>query len=271
MFKLFEQGKRPVAVAEELKVDETTVSRYFRDWKRLGLHFERKYAYVKSLFEKTAPDRDGNIELFAKVLKIEKEEFETILCRPHGLRRLMTGKFYFPAHADIDHKRSVALELALLISDHFTKNGGKFEDVYFALKRYMQERKKYRQEEDADIEEWNRWMEFVHKVFGIDIEKERRGRVKPDRLSEEERNAIMKLGVEAEMEKAEIWYWFRIGSLKAEGLTPEQAREKMYQDLLKRGDLKRAKLFHEFQHKVHPLKAGGQSPPAISPQPPPAP
>jgi len=81
----------------------------------------------------------------------------------------------------------------------------------------------------------------------------------------------MRLGVEAEMEKAEIWYWFRIGSLKAEGLTPEQARGKMYQDLLKRGNLQGAKLFREFQDKVHPLKAGGQSPPAISPQPPPAP
>jgi hypothetical protein len=270
-FELFEQGKRPVEVAEELRMEVSTTCRYFCDWKRVGPNFERKLTYIQSLFKKTTPDRDYNIELFAKTWGISKEQLETILSQSHGLRRLMTGKFYFPAHADIDHKRSVALELALLISDHLTKNGGKFVDVFYALKHYMQERKKYRQEEDSDIEEWNRWMGFVHKVLAADMENERKGQVKTDRLSEEEREAIIRLGVEAEMEKAEIWYWFRIGSLKAEGLTPEQAREKMYQDLLEKGDLKVAKMMREFQDKVHPLNAGDQAPPAISPQPPPAP
>jgi hypothetical protein len=270
-FELFDQGKRPANVAQELKMKETSVYQYFREWKRHGPNFERKYAYIKSLFIKTAPERDKNIELFAGACGIPKEQFITILSQPHGLRRLMTGKFYFTAHAEADHKRSVALELALLISDHLNNNAGKFEDVYFALQRWMDENKKCREEEDAAIKEENTIMAFVRKLLAADMENERKGRVRPDKLSEEEREAIIRLGVEAEMEKAEIWYWFRIGSLKAEGLTPEQAREKIYQDLLKRGDLKRAKLFREFQDKVHPLKAGGQSPPAISPQPPPAP
>src|SRR3972149_3760725 len=84
-FELFEQGKRPVAVAEELKMAETTVCRYFRDWKRLGPNFERKYAYVQSLFKKTASDRDNNIELFARAWGIEKEQLESILSQPHRL------------------------------------------------------------------------------------------------------------------------------------------------------------------------------------------
>ena len=74
---------------------ETTVFRYFRDWKRLGPNFEQQYAYVQSLFNKTAPDRDKNIELFARAWGIEKEQFETILSQPHGLRRFMTGKLSF--------------------------------------------------------------------------------------------------------------------------------------------------------------------------------
>ena len=95
-FELFELRKRPTVVAEELKMNETTVCRYFRDWKRLGPNFERKYAFIKSLFKKNAPDRDKNIELFARAWGIAKEHLEGILSRPHGLRRLMTGKFYFP-------------------------------------------------------------------------------------------------------------------------------------------------------------------------------
>lgn len=253
-FELFEQGKRPVAVAEELKMKEATVFRYFRDWKQLGPNFELEYAYVRSLFRKTALDRDKNIELFARACGIEKEQLETNIAQPHGLRRLMTGKFYFPAHADADHIRHMALKLALMISDFLIKNGGNFGDFYFALKRYMQENKKYREEEDAEIREENKWMEFVHAVLAKDMENERQGRVKRDTLTEEERGIIIKWGLEAEMKKAEKSYWLRIGGLMAQGSTQEQAREEMYQDLLKKGDLKGAKLLREFQDKVHPMK-----------------
>jgi hypothetical protein len=270
-FELFEQGKRPVDVAGELKMEETTVCRYFRDWKRLGPHFEPRYTYVQSLFKKTAPDRDENVELFARACNIPKEQLEAILSQPHGLRRLMTGKLYFPANADADHKRHLSLELALLIADHLTKNGGKLEDVYFALKRYMQENMKYRQQEDADIEEHNKYMGFFHKVLATDMEKERRGQLKPDTFSEEERNTVIRLGLEREMKKVEIAYWLRIGSLKAEGITTEQAREKIYQDLLEKGDLKGAKVIREFQDKVHPLKTDDQMPQPSLSQLPPAP
>ena len=267
-FEFFEQGKRPSVVAEELKMKETTVCRYFREWKRLGPDFKLRYAYVKSLVNTKAPDRDRNIELFARVWGIEKERLETILAQPHGLRRLMTGKFYLPVHADTDHKRQIALELALLISDHLTKHGGKFEDIYFALKRYIQEDMKYREEEELEIEDDNRVIELAHNVLAADMENDRKGRVKRDTFSEEERNAIMRWGIESEMNKVEIWYWFRIGTLKAEGLTKEQAREKVHQDLIEKGDLDGAKALRAFQDKVHPLKTNEHIPPLSSPQPP---
>ena len=267
-FELFEQGKRPVAVAEELKMAETTVCRYFRDWKRLGPNFERKYDYVRSLCKKTAPDRDNNIELFAKAWGIPKEQIETILAQPHGLRRLMTGKLYLSAHADVDHKRYIALEIALLISDHLTIHGGKYEDVYYAFQRWTQENIKYRKEEEAAIKEDNKSMKMIRAVLAADMENERKGRVKRDTFSEEERNTVMRLGLETEMKKAETYYWYRIGVLKAEGLTQEQAREKIYQDLVNKGDLKQAKMIREFQDKVHPLKDGDQLPPSTPLQPP---
>ncbi len=260
-FELFEQGKRPAEVARELKMEETTAYRYFRDWKRLGPNFETQYAYVKSLFIKTAPDRDRNIEIFAKACGISKEEFGAILSRPHGLRRFLTGQLYCPVNADADHKRYIALELALLFSDHLIKYKGKFEDIFLALKRYMHKAKKYREEEDAAIEEENELMKFVHAVLVADMENERQGRVKPDTLSEEERNALIRFGIESEMKKTEMFYWLRIGVLTATGLTSEQAREKMYQELLEKGDLKGAKMIREFQDKVHPVGKNDQLPP----------
>jgi hypothetical protein len=258
-FELFEEGKRPVAVAEELGIKKTTVFRYFHDWQRLGPDFDKQYAFVKALFKKDTPDRDNNIEIFSRILS-----------KPHGLRRFLTGKLNFPVNADADHKRNMALQLGSLISDHLINNGGKYEDVCYALQHYMREYKRYREDVDADIKEENKFMAIVHTVLAADMEKEHKKRVKPDRLSEEERNAIIRLGIEREMKSTEILYWLSIGGLKAGGLTTEQAREKIYQDLVEKSDLKVVNLFREFQDKVHPLKAGDQSPPSVNPQPPPA-
>ena len=111
-------------------------------------------------------------------------------------------------------------------------------------------------------------MAFIHSLLAADMENERKGRVKPDILSESERNSIIKLGIESEMKKAEKLYWFRVGVLMAGGLTKEQAREKIYQDVVGKGDLKMAKTFRDFQNKVDPLKAGDELPPTSPHQPP---
>ena len=67
------------------------------------------------------------------------------------------------------------------------------------------------------------------------------------------------------MKSAEILYWFRLGVLMAGGLSEAQAREKIYQDLIDKGDLKAAKAMREFQNKVHPLKTNDPtSPPSPS-------
>ena len=216
-FERFDQWKRPVEVAAQLKAKEDTVFRYYRDWKKLGPNFDKQYAFVKSLFSKNSPERDKNLELFSKTCGISKEQFEAILSTPHGLRRFLTGKLYFPIQADADHKRSVALQLALLFSYYLVEQKAKFKDVYFALKRYMQENMRYRKEEDADIEEENKLMKIIHTVLAVDLENERKGMVKPDTLSEEERDTLIKYGIKSEMKQAEIKYWIRIGCLTARG------------------------------------------------------
>ena len=251
-FEMFEERIPTGEIAERVGIKTNTVSKYYQQWKK-NPKLEQQLAYFKGLLKKTAPDRELTIELVSKICGITKEQVEEILHQPHGLRRILTGKFYFPAHANADHKRRIALQLALLISDHLIKNGGKFQDVYFAFRRYIQENMKYREEEDADIEEENKIMALFHQILAADIENERQGRVKRDTFSEEERKAITRLGVEQEMKKLEIAYWLRIGTLKVEGLTTEQAREKTYQDLLKDNDLKGAMMIREFQDKIHPL------------------
>ncbi|MFC1874468.1 hypothetical protein ACFLYX_04115 [Chloroflexota bacterium] len=266
-FELFDEEKGPVEVAKELGMKESTAIRYFQQWKVLGPNFERKYAYIKGLLKQSAPDRDRTLELLAKACGIPKEELETILARPNGLRRLMTGKFYLTGHANADHKLHVVLEAALFISDYLTKSGGKFEDVRFALERWMKESMDYRRRENADIQEENRDIALMRQVFEAAAKAEQQGQAKRDRLTKEEINTILRWKLESKARSLEISYWFRIAELRDEGLTIEQAREKIYQDLLEKGDVKGAKMMRSYQDMVHPLKGDDHDPPTSPSEP----
>jgi len=155
-----------------------------------------------------------------------------------------------------------------LISDHLIKNGGKFEDVAFAFRRWLRESQESREEEDAEIKEENKDIAFMRRILEASAEDERQGRVEPDRLSDEELNAILRGGLASVKRRLEKVYWLRMAELIAEGFTLDEAREKVYQDLLKRGDLKGAKMMREYQDVVHPLKSGDRLPPPSPPQPP---
>jgi len=152
----------------------------------------------------------------------------------------------------------------MLISDHLIKNGGKFEDVYHALEHLMKQHQIRREQEDNDIEEENKRTLFMRRILEADVENERRGRVQPDRLSEEERDIILRKGARKAKKELEVTYWLRISELMSGGITMAQAREKIYQDLIDRGDVEGAKMVREYQDRVHPLKADGSPP-----QPPP--
>jgi hypothetical protein len=266
--RCFEMFAEDVPFNEVVKVTGVkidTVRRYHQQWQKKP-DIERQYAYVKELFKKTTPDRDKNVELFSTTLGIEKEQFEAVLSQPHGLRRIITGKFYFPARAEVDHKRSVALELALLISDHLIKHSGKFHDVYLALRRLLHQEMAYREDEDDAIKDESETIDLMRRILAIDLEQERQGRAKPDRLTAAERDAAIRLGLETKAKKLELQYWTRIGEITAEGFTMEQAREKLHQDVVATGDMRMAKTLREFQDKIHPLKTSDQPLPPMPPQ-----
>jgi hypothetical protein len=48
------------------------------------------------------------------------------------------------------------------------------------------------EEEDADITEENKTVAFAHQVLAGAAEEERQGRVQPDRLTDEERETIVR-------------------------------------------------------------------------------
>jgi hypothetical protein len=141
------------------------------------------------------------------------------------------------------------------------KKGGKYEDVYLALQRILQEEQEYREEEDADIEEEIRIMPIIHKVLEIEMEKEQQGRPQRDRLTEEEIQTVMKMELDKQKRETEIFYWMRIVALMSGGLAKEEAREKIYQDLVAKGDIKCAKLLRAMQDQGHPIKQADQMPP----------
>jgi hypothetical protein len=253
-------------IAKTVGVKIDTVHRYHQQWKK-DPGFERLYLYVRTLFQKTAPDREKNLELFARAWGISKEDLETILFQPHGLRRLMTGKIYMPGHEAADHKRSKAFELALLITDHLIEDRGNFEDIYLAIKHYTRKYMEDREQEDTDIEEENKWLEVVHAIIAAEIEQERKGRVKPDTLTEQEHNVAIRIGIENQEKKTVLRYWINIGELMAQGYTKEQARDKMVQLFIDDGKLELAERMRKFQDKYHPLKNIKQEPPESPPQP----
>ena len=258
-FEMFEDDVPAPEVAKAVGVKIETVYKYHQQWKTKP-KLEQQHAYFKRLLRKTAPDRERTIELIARTCGIDREELEAILQKPHGLRSMMTGKLYFPTQAEADHKRYVALELALFISDHLTKNGGKLEDVSYAFERWTKWYQTRREEEDQDVEEDNKDIAFIRQVLHADMENERQGRVQPERLSAQERNSVLRWGAEKAMRDMEKAYWSRIGELMAGGITMEQAREKVYQDLVDKGDIKGAKMVRGYQDFVHPSKADAKPP-----------
>jgi hypothetical protein len=261
-FEMFEDqvSFKEIAAVTGAKLD--TVYRYHRQWsKNPGI--ETRIKYFKKQLRPLAPDREREIALFAQVLGISKEQFESILHQPHGLRRLFSGKIYTPKHADADHKCYIAMEIANLISDHLLKNGGKLEDVKYAFEHWLKENQIDREEEDEDIEEENKNIAFTRKLIEVDVENEKQGRVKPDRLSDEERNVILKWGQQSAAKKLERIYWSRIAELMVEGKTVEQGREKIYQDLLEKGDIEGAKSMRKYQDIIHPLKNNNPPPKTI--------
>lgn len=268
-FEMF-QNKVPLPeIAKTVDVKIDTVYKYYQQWAR-NPKIEQHLAYYKWILDKSAPDRERSKEIAANLFGISKEQLDTILQKPYGLRRLLSGKIYFPVQADAAHKRYIAMELAIVISDHLLKHGGKIEDAYFAFRRWMQQYQLRREEEDEYTKEENKDIVFLRRIIEADLEIERRGRVQPERLSAKERDTILKWGVQSVVRQMEIMYWIRISLIIAEGKTIEQAREKIYQDLLDNGDIESAKRMRQYQDIVHPLKTDDKQPPS-PPQPPPSP
>lgn len=273
-FQRFDEGMRPVEVAKEEKMKKATVDRYFQDWKQIGPDFERKLTYVRGLLKQSAPARDRNLELFARAGMISKEELEIILAKPNGLRRLMTGKLHLPGQARANRRLAAVLQVALAIDDYLIKHEKTFEDIRFAFEGLLSQNMESRKAEDAEIEEENLEIAFARKVLEVAAIEEQEGRPKRDRLTAEERDAVIKYGLEAKLEQKlrglETDYWLRVAVLMAEGLTQEQARGKIYQDLVDKGDLEGARIMRQYQDTVHPLKTDNQSKPISPPPPPPS-
>jgi hypothetical protein len=266
-FEMFEEQVPVDEIAAATGAKLETVYRYHRQWSE-NPEIENYIKYFNKQLNPLAPDRERQVELLARAYGISQEHLEILLHQPHGLRRLFSGKYYSPKHADIAHKNYVSMEIANLISDHLLKNGGKLEDVKYAFEHWMKENLIHREEDDEDIEEENKNIAFTRKIIEADVENEKQGRVQPDRLSDEERDVILKWGQQSAIKKLERIYWLRIAELMVEGKTVEQGREKIYRDLLYKGDIEGAKMMREYQNIIHPLKNVDQPPPPLSPEPP---
>ena len=129
-----------------------------------------------------------------------------------------------------------------------------------------------RKQEDEVVKQENMQIALIRAILDAGAEAERLGRVQPNELSAEEISEIIRSGEHSARTRAirdlQKVYWMRIGELKAEGLTPEQAREKLYQDVVDQSDANASEVFRLIQDTIHPLKPGGDSSPRPSQEPP---
>jgi hypothetical protein len=254
-FESFDQGLRPMEVVEELGIKKSTVKTYFQQWNQRGKDFDKIYAYVKQLIKPDSPHRDRTLDLLTRVCEVSREEFETILCKPHGLKRLMTGKLYLPGHQKADHVRYSALEFAFYVYDYIENKGGELVDGINAFFRLMQQAGDYRQKMEVLINDENEEIAFTRKILEEFAKQPLR-----DRLTKKEINQIMGIALETGLLDAERAYWSRIANLiTGDGLTMTQARERIYQDLVDKGDIEGAKMIRAYQDRIHPLPRKNRS------------
>ena len=251
-FLEFDEGKRPVVVARELRAKESTVFTYFRQWKRFGPHIRKQIVFIKGLLAENSPDRIRWMTFFAETCGITVEEFQAILSIPHGLRRLLTRTLPLPIHEDIANKRVMALDIAIEIQEHLVKPQGKYEDVLNTVNYLMKQSQKRRQKVDSEIESLNRQMEVITKLEEAAAE-ERRRRPKPHPMAIRKVQAEINQIYAAKRTEAELSYWLRKTELIIGGLTPEEARERMTQLLTDGYDINRAKQMKAFQDRIDPV------------------
>jgi hypothetical protein len=136
-FELFEDQVPGDEIARVVGVKASTVATYYKQWKKYG-NLDPQVAYLKELLKKDSTVRDQTLDIWANSFKVPREELETIVHQPNGIKRMLTRKIYFPAQKEADMKRFIALQLALLLTDHLLTSGGDFEEVYQSLKQLLQ-------------------------------------------------------------------------------------------------------------------------------------
>lgn len=256
------ENKTPFAeIAEVTGLKINSVYKYSRQYVK-NPTLESQSDFLKRIFDKSAPNRGQDIEIFAKLLGVSPEQLETLLQQPYGLRRLLSSKIYLPVQTVAAHKSHIALELATLISDHLIKKGGSFEDVYLALSTLLKKRKAYREEEDEEIRQNNEEMLILRRVIEADMKNEQEGRVKPERLSDQERETIIKWGKRKTEKESEILYNLFIGASTAWGHTQEEVYETIHQHFINIGNLQGAELIRQFHDRSSqkPKEQGPQNP-----------
>ena len=256
-FKLFEDGIRFDEISEEVGIKIDTVYKYHQQWMK-NRQIEQQIKLAKELFKKTAPDRSKNIDLVTSALRITPDELEAILAKPHGLRSLVTQKFRLPAHDNMDHRLHISFAFALLISEHLTENGGKFQDVFVSFDRLLKQAKADRAENEDEIKRHNQWMVLAHRILAVDLDRER---VVPDTFTPEERERAARLRLSKSRRELKVAYWDRLRMLMNQGLTHEQAREQIYQLLIDKQDIQGANVARNFLEEVDPLMPNDSKPP----------
>ena len=163
-FRLFDAGESHHSASEQLNIKEETCRRYYHAWKKLPADLEQMVRVAEGML-RSPQDRDMFVHESAKTLDLPPEEVEQILLRPWGARSIILAchglKKIVPAPSE---KEKAALNWLLA---ELTSSGNSIKDVL----RAYETREKLR-----------------HEVI-----EQARAMFDPDRLSSEQKEAIMNI------------------------------------------------------------------------------
>jgi hypothetical protein len=251
-FELFEQGYRPSQVADVLDANLSTVQTYYRQWKKQGPGFEKFYNFVEPLFRKGSSERDNTLAAIARLLQVSREELERVLERPHGLRCFLSGKLRFPLNDEANRKTYMAIQLAMLLSEHLVERQGKFADFCRAMRRLLAEERATRGAKEQNIAEDNNLMHIIHRMLAADMKKESESSIKPGKFKTEEIEHLLNWKVGRHSAGLDAIYWKKIVEKMSGGLTRAQAREAMVQELIDKGNPDAAATLRRLQKRIDP-------------------
>jgi hypothetical protein len=226
-FDLFDKGQRPMQVCKQLPIKVKTCLRYWADWKRIPPNLSQRYIFLRKTLKNNTGLKEDILESVAKYYHISRDEVIRRFRLPHGLKRLLLGKWpaLWPDEEITEGEYKLRAALTLL---DFAKTGDEsYQDLNDVLNQLLARKRENRQStqvDQTDDTDNGRYSEPMDR-----IQRRPRTRFDPRKIAPEER-AVLEQYFTRKKEAEDLQaYNGIVGLMKIFGVSEEQANELLCQ------------------------------------------